>query len=258
MSPRKHDRTKPYKLEIVDGAITISLSYDPTKLALLLARLSIFDELRGQLRRRKPRQSLELWETAPDVNFDGLHDRIYMEYELVWRDEEDHSESFPLRHWGKLAKKLGLRPTVERASRMRLAWNAEEFLRYVSPNKLVYVLKQFLFEALHAAGGELVTETKRRELEQLGSLIDKCGELQPADKFSPAGLKRWRKEDLQGDLLGKLQMINVRRTPTYESVAAEMQSFYRFTPMLTGETLRKAVKYHGIDWKWLKAKATSK
>src|SRR5215208_6230194 len=130
MSPRKPDRTKPYKLEIVDGAVTISLDYDPAKLALLLARLSVFDELRGQLRRRKPRQSLELRETAPDIYFDGLHDCIYMEYELLWRDGKDDSANVPLRHWGKLANKLGLRLTGKRASRMRLAWNAEEFVRY--------------------------------------------------------------------------------------------------------------------------------
>lgn len=47
----------------------------------------------------------------------------------------------------------------------------------------------------------------------------------------------------------------MRKTPTYDAVAAAMQSFYRFVPTLTGETLRKAVKHHRIDWKGLKAEA---
>ena len=76
MNPRKH---KPYKIEIVNDAITLSLGYDPARLALLLARLSVFDEMRARLSRRRSGQSIELRETAPDVNFDGLHDRIHME-----------------------------------------------------------------------------------------------------------------------------------------------------------------------------------
>jgi hypothetical protein len=242
-------------MEIVSDAIAISLSYHPEKLALLLARIAVCDEMLKQLDRRNPGQRLELREVGPDINLNGLHDRINMEYELVWYDEKGNSESVPIRYWARLAKKLGLSPSGTRADRMRKAWAAEEFLWYLTANKLAYVLRQFLFESLHAATGELVNEDKRRYLEQMGSLVGRCGELQPVDEYSPADLRKGPKEALEAELYGKINTVNTQRTPTYDSVAAEMQSFFRFVPALTGETLRKVVKHHGIDWKGLKAEA---
>lgn len=208
----KHDRTKPYKMDIVSDAIAISLSYHPAKLALLLARISVCDEMREQLNRRKPRQRLELREAGPDIDLNGLRDRINIEYEIDWYDEKGVRESVPIRHWARLAKKLNLRPSGTQADRMRKAWVAEEFLWYLTANKLAYVLRQFLFEALHAGSGELVTEAKRRGLEQMGSLVGKCGELQPADDCSPADLKRWRKGELKAALLGKMRTVNLRKS----------------------------------------------
>jgi hypothetical protein len=256
MGPKSHDITKPFKVDIIHDAITLSLSCAPRKLALLLMQVSICDELRSQLTRRNPEQVINLRETAPNVDVNGVHDRYYMQYQLRFEDNVANFEYVPISEWPGLAKKLKLRLRRSTSEHRNMAWEAEEFIRQTAPDKLVYVIKQMLFESLQAATKAPVTEAKQRELEWFGSMVDKCWELQPDGKYSPVGMRRWDKEHLESTLRTFMRMANRERSATYDAVADHIQNFFKFNPVLTGETLRKAVSYHGLDWKRLKAETS--
>jgi hypothetical protein len=253
MGTKSHDITKPFKVDIIHDAITLSLSCDPRKLALLLMQVSICDELRSQLTRKNPDQVINLRETASNVDVNGVHDRYYTEYQLRFENKGANFEYVLISQWPKLAKKLNLRLRRSTSEHRNMAWEAEEFIRQTAPNKLVYVIKQILFESLHAATKAPVTEAKQRELEWFGSLVDKCWELKPDGKYSPVGMRRWDKEHLEGTLRTFMRMTDRERSATYDAVADRLQNIFQFNPVLTGETLRKVVSHHGIDWKRLKA-----
>jgi hypothetical protein len=253
---KSHDINKPFKVDIIHDAITLSLSCDPRKLALLLMQVSICDELRNQLTRRNPDQVINLRETAPNVDVNGVHDRYYTEYQLRFEDKGGNFEYVPIREWPTLAKKLNLRLRRSTSKHRNIAWEAEEFIRQTAPNKLVYVIKQMLFESLHAATKVPVPKAKQRELERFGSMVDKCWELQPEGKYSPVGMRQWDKEHLERTLRTFMKMTDRERTATYDAVADRIQNIFQFNPVLTGETLRKAVKHHGLDWKQLKAETS--
>lgn len=83
-------------------------------------------------------------------------------------------------------------------------------------------------------------------------MVGKSHALRKAGLYSPADLKRWEKSDLEDVLLWKISEVRMKKSVTYERVAVLMQREFEFVPVLTGETLRKAVSHHGLNWKELK------
>lgn len=251
-------RPHPYKVELISDAISISLSYDLVGLRKLLMGIARCDEMRQQLVRRRSGSIVRLIESVDDVKIDGVHDRYYNKYQIRLQEGERPLEDVPLNRWAHLSKKLGLYIQKDAQQLEREIQEAEEYIRYRAPDKLVRSLRQFIFEALHAGTGAPVSKAKRKELEKIGTMVDKCFELRLAGKLSPASLRRGDKRELE-DLIGfSVRVIGRKRAITYDAVAKHLQTEFEFVPVLTGENLRKAVSHHGLDWKAIKKRKTGK
>ena len=252
MSRRRKKSNQIYRVEIVNEAVSISLSYNPDKLLRLLVGVAGCDEIRRQLIRRNRGLVVRLYENVPDVELDGRNDRYHIDYHVRLQKGDNPLEYVPLGEWPQLADRLGVYIQKSDARMKREAKRAEEFIRQQASAKLVRSLRQFLFEALHAATDIPVTEDKQLDLEWIGTMVGKSQGLRKAGLYSPADLRRWEKSKFEGVLLWKIPEVRKKKFVTYERVAALMQQEYEFVPILTGETLRKAVSHHGLNWKELK------
>lgn len=241
---------KLIKVEIVNEAISISLSYDPVKLLPILVGVSVCDEMRRQLIRRKSGEIVRLFESVVDFDTEGESMRKYIEFDIRLEGTIP-SEYIPLREWPELIKRLGVYVQKDEARLAREAKRAERFIREQLSYKLIRSLRQLLFEGLLAATGGPVSEEQRRELENLGTMVGRSWELREAGLYGPSDLKRWGRKDLEQVLNWMMSEVGRNRV-TYDKVAAQMQKEFAFTPTLTGETLRKAVSHHGLNWKDLK------
>lgn len=165
-------------------------------------------------------------------------------------------EYVPLREWPQLARRLRLYVVKDDDRLKREANKAISYIRENAPDKLVRCLRQFLFEALHAATGRPVTEETRKELEEIGTMVDRTQDLRAAGKYRPIDLRTWKTSDLKQLLLLAIKEVGRKQSITYESVAAYLQREFEFMPILTGETLRKAISHHGLNWKEIKNRKT--
>jgi hypothetical protein len=252
MSRRRKKSNQIYRVEIVNDAVSISLSYNPDKLLRLLVGVAGCDEMRRQLIRRNSGLVVRLYENVPDVELDGHNDRYHIDYQVRLQSGDAPLEYVPLSEWPKLAGQLNVYIQKSGARMKREAKRAVEFIREQASAKLVRSLRQFLFEGLHAATGLPVTEDKQINLEWIGTMVGKSQGLRKAGLYSPADLRRWERSKLEGVLLWKIPEVRKNKSVTYERVAALMQQEFEFVPVLTGETLRKAVSHHGLNWKEMK------
>lgn len=243
-----------YKVEVINDVFSISLKYHPVKLNNLLMDVARYDEMRKQLLRKRSDKMVYLINAFVGSEIEGSDNRIvYTEYQVRLQKGDLALEYVPIHQWSNLAEKLGLYIQKDARQLKREALKAKKHIQDYTSEKLGYSLLQFLFEALHAATGSPVSEEKQKELEKIGSMVDKCRGLRLAGKNSPAGLRRGGKRELEE--LVKLSMLVLgqrNQSITYDAVANFLQTNFEFVPTLTGETLRKAVSHHRLNWKKMK------
>lgn len=248
---------QPYKVEIINDVLSVSLSYDPVKLTTLLMRVARYDEIRKHLMRKRPDKMVYLLGSVIGAKIEETHDRFHTEYQIRLQKGDDALEYVPIREWSYLIPRLGLFIQKDSTQLKREALKAAKYFKAHAVQKLGYSLMQYLFEALHAATGSPVSEGKRKELEKIGSMVDKSWELRLAGRNSPAGLRRDDKRHLEELIKLSLLILRQRKqTITYDAVAEHLQSEFEYDPVLTGETLRKAVSHHGLNWMKMKKRKT--
>lgn len=136
MSERQKKSNQIYRVEIINEAVSISLSYNPNKLLRLLVGVAGCDEMRRQLIRRNQGLVVRLYEKVPDVELDGRHDRYHIDYQVRLQSGDAPLEYVPLSEWPQLAGQLGVYIQKSNAQMKREAKKAEEFIRKESSTKL--------------------------------------------------------------------------------------------------------------------------
>jgi hypothetical protein len=245
------------KVEWLNDVFSVSLNYHPVKLRPLLMEMARYNEVRRQLIRKRNNVRIDLVNGPVLARNDITHDRPYHQYLIRLQKRDGKTEYLPLNKLPYLVKDLGLYIGKSEKQFEEEARKAEQHIWDYFSEKLGYSLLQFLFEALHAATGSPVSEEKQKELEKIGSMVNKCRGLRLAGKNSPAGLRRGDKRELEE--LVKLSMLVLgqrNQSITYDTAANFLQTNFEFVPTLTGETLRKAVSHHALNWKQMKMRKT--
>lgn len=242
-----------HKVEWLNDVFSVSLNYDPVKLRFLLMEMARYNEVRRQLIRTRNNLTVDLVNSPILDRNDINHDRPYHQYLIRLQKRDGKTEYLPFNKLPYLVEELGLYIGKSEEQFEEEALKAEQHIRDYDSEKLGYSLLQFMFEALHAATGSPVSEEKQKELEKIGSMVDKCQGLRLAGKNSPAGLRRGNKRELEE--LVKISMLVLgqrNQSITYDAAANFLQTNFEFVPTLTGETLRKAISHHGLNWKKMK------
>jgi hypothetical protein len=244
---------RSHSVEWLGGLFSMSLSYDQDKLRPFLIELARYVEVRQQLLRKRVAVEVELVSSPVLAKRDTLDGDSHMKFLIRLEKADGDWEFYPLGELTHLIEKFDLYVRKNPAQLKREAKRAEKHIGDHASQKLGHSLLQFLFEASHAATGSLVTESKRKELESIGSMVDRCVGLRLAGKKSPVGLRRGGKRELEEMI--RMAMILVsgsKQSITYDAVADNLQTNFGFVPALTGETLRKAVSLLGLNWKLMK------
>ena len=248
---------RSYKVELINDVFSISLTYDPVKLTALLMGIARYDEMRKQLIRKRSDKMIYLVNGPVLGRYDKVNNRSYSEYLIRLQKGNMTIEFVPLKRLTYLAEKLGLYVLKDARQLKREAQKAEKHIQDYASEKLDYSLMQFMFEALHAATGSPVSAKKREELERVGTMVDKCWGLRLAGKNSPVGLRRGSKKQLEELIKWSMWAMKQRKKAiTYDTIANFLQREFEYDPILTGETLRKAISHHELDWKEMKNRKT--
>lgn len=173
------DEPQTFYAEVSHHAATVGATYDPYFLTELLRHFAVFHILEKELENEGDGRRVKV---THDVRAHGCQKHAYRRIVGYGYGIEGQKPfyDFPL-----LAVCEALDVYPDTSGDLRLAERAERYFREHLADKLLFAFNQLLLESVYAATGQPVSAAKLRELERVGSMVNKCPSLRSRKPGTP-------------------------------------------------------------------------